>query len=274
MASKNRAANRQDRRQGKTRNNEPLLRLVQDEAPTRHVRPSNRELKPLNASQVAYDTAIQTGTITFGIGPAGTGKTWWAASRAAEALKARKIERIIVTRPAVEAGESLGFLPGELDEKYEPYFRPVRDALEETLGSGALEYHLKAGTIEAWPLAFLRGATIKNAWLIADEMQNASITQMKLLLTRIGENSKFIINGDPSQCDLPDRSKSGLEDAVLRLGHVGSIKTVRFGVQDIVRHGIVQDIVNAYSGNAADPESDRYVSDDTDGLHRVLRFHG
>ena len=192
---------------------------------------------------------------------------------AAEALEKRQIVKIVVTRPAVEAGESLGFMPGEMDEKYEPYFRPVRDALEEYFGSGALEYYMKSGIVEARPLAFLRGATIKDSWLIADEMQNATPTQMKMLLTRIGENSKFILNGDPSQCDLPASVRCGLTDALNRLRKIGGLNTVVFGQDDIVRSGIVQEIVRAYETDRMNPHEDCYISDEDAqiGLRRVLK---
>jgi phosphate starvation-inducible PhoH-like protein len=277
-AAKDRAANRQKRRGDKAPNHEPLLRLVQDEPRRKPVKAKEIELKPLTEAQRLYDNAIHVNDITFGIGPAGTGKTWWAAMRAAEALKDKKIERIIVTRPAVEAGEKLGFLPGEMEEKYGPYFRPVKDALEESFGSGALEYYLKSETIEARPLNYLRGSTLKNCWVIADEMQNATKIEMKLLLTRIGEGAKFIINGDPTQCDLPNPANSGLMDAVNRLKGVKSIDVVRFGVADIVRHGLVQKIVEAYETRTdEDPRADRYNvqdSDDRDGLNRVLGVHG
>ena len=245
---KNRSANRMKRKEGRATDHQPLLRLVQEEKEVR----SNRViapivLKPKTQAQADYDQQIASKLITFGIGPAGTGKTWWAAMRAAEMLKAGEIEKIVITRPAVEAGEEMGFLPGELEEKYEPYFRPVRDALLEGLGSGFLEYALKAGKVEARPLAYLRGATLKNCWLIADEMQNATVSQMRLLLTRFGENAKFIINGDEAQCDLPDRAKSGLMDAVRRLSTNSRVGVTTFGIEDVVRHGIVQEIIEAYS---------------------------
>lgn len=272
--SRSKSDSRQGRRDGRNSNHAPLLNLVAEEqARKRPVRPRNIELKPLTDAQAQYDNAILTSTITFGIGPAGTGKTWWAAMRAAEALKTNRIEKIIVTRPAVEAGENMGFLPGDLNEKYEPYFRPVKDAFEEYFGSAHLEYLLKSGIIEARPLAFLRGATIKNTWLIADEMQNATATQFKLLLTRIGENAKFIVNGDPSQCDLVGSQKSGLSDAVRRLARVRSISVVTFERCDIVRSGICQDIVEAYeTENIEHPASYNNVSEDDDigGLQRTL----
>lgn len=246
--TKDRSSNRHSRRDQKRRfsNNEPLLRLAQEKATTAHHKPRRKDPKPLTENQEIYDASIRGNLITFGVGPAGTGKTWWAAYRAAQALFDKKIEKIIVTRPAVEAGEELGFLPGELAEKYEPYFRPVRDALEEYLGTGALDYHIRAKNIEARPLGLLRGATLKNAWVIADEMQNSTPVQMKMLLTRIGEDSKFIINGDPSQCDLPAHVKSGLVDALERLTKIGGVNVVRFTHEDVVRHGIIRELLKAY----------------------------
>lgn len=248
--AKDRALNRQKRKEGRRSNHEPLLQLIQEEEGRRTSRAKPKELKPLTQTQTVYDQEISSKLITFGIGPAGTGKTWWAAMRAGLALKSGEIDSIIVTRPAIEAGEKLGFLPGELEDKYEPYFRPVKDALKEALGAGPLEYHLKAGSIEARPLALLRGATLKNCWVIADEMQNATRTQMKLLLTRFGEDARMIINGDPSQCDLPSEGQSGLMDAVGRLERNPRIGVVRFTVADIVRHGLVQEIIEAYSDDA------------------------
>lgn len=264
-----RAINRHMRRDAKRKNHDPLLKLVGEELGKKSVKPNDVPVKPLTEAQRLYDSAMHANSVTFGVGPAGTGKTWFAAIRAAEALKNKEIERIIITRPAVEAGESLGFMPGEMDEKFEPYFRPVRDALEEKLGSGTLEYHLRNGTIEARPLAFLRGASLKNAWLIADEMQNATRTQMKMLLTRIGENARFIINGDPTQCDLPSPSASGLADAIDRLHGIAGIATVRFTHEDVVRSGICQEIVRAYSNDNNVPLAARY-NDDAAGVRRTL----
>lgn len=211
-------------------------------APTRR---AFKDVNPLTEAQALYDDAIRLEQVIFGVGPAGTGKTWFAAMRAAEAFERKEITKIVITRPAVQADEDLGFLPGELDEKYEPYIRPLRDAFEEKFGSGFFEYLLKKEIIEARPLGLLRGSTLKNCWVLADEMQNASKSQMKMLLSRIGENSKFIINGDPKQSDLP-AGKSGLMDAVRRLRDVNKIKTVTFEVSDIVRSGICRDIVAAY----------------------------
>lgn len=236
------AERRQQRKTRRVTNHEPLLQLVTDEV----VRRKTPKIIALTDVQKEYDGAIRSKPLVFGVGPAGTGKSYLAAMRAAEALASKQIERIVVTRPVVEAGESLGYLPGAINEKYEPYFRPVRDVFEEYLGRGALEYYLKKGVIEARPLAYLRGVTFKNTWLIADEMQNATVGQMKLLLTRIGEGAKFLINGDPSQVDIPSRS-SGLMDAVDRLCHLHDAVVVRFHRDDIVRSDLCQLIVDCYS---------------------------
>lgn len=203
-------------------------------------------VRPLNEAQTLYDTAIKSSSIIFGLGPAGTGKTWFAAMRAAEALHNKTIAKIVITRPAIEAGESLGFLPGELDEKFEPYIRPVRDAFEDYFGVSHFEYLVKRGTIEARPLSLLRGSTIQNAWLLADEMQNATKKQMMMLLSRIGENSKFVLNGDPCQIDLA-YGLSGLEDAAARLKSVKGVNVVSFCKNDIVRSGLCRDVIEAYA---------------------------
>lgn len=268
-----RAAARHNRRNDKKKDHGPLLQLVKEqEIVRRPVRAAMRALQPLTDAQRHYGAAIAASRITFGIGPAGTGKTWYAAALAADALRDGDIERIIVTRPAVEAGEEkLGFMPGDLNEKYEPYFRPVRDALEERLGSGPLEYYLKAKIIEARPLAFLRGATLKHCWVIADEMQNSTPGQMKMFLTRIGENSRFIINGDISQQDIP--GKSGLADAMSRLGNLAHVAFIRFAAADIVRDPMCQAIALRYE-TESNPRDERYTqSDEIDnsGLTRTLR---
>lgn len=226
------------------------LAATNDNDATPSTKARTAPVQPLNDAQRRYDAAMRSADITFGIGPAGTGKTWLAAMRAGEAFKAGVIDKIIVTRPAVEAGENLGFLPGELEEKYEPYFRPVRDALVQAFGSAHFEYLVRVGKIEARPLALLRGASIDNAWIIADEMQNATRTQFKLLLTRGGEGTKFIVNGDPKQTDLP-AGQSGLADAVKRLGGVKGITVVKFGKEDIVRSGLTQRVVEAYEDGPA-----------------------
>jgi len=250
--SRDRAGNRRKRKEDRRANHQPLLERVQDEQIRKQPARSRKVLiEPLNAAQRSYDISMRVNVLTIGVGPAGTGKTWLAATRAAEALRDGETEKIIITRPAIEAGENLGFLPGEMNEKYEPYFRPVRDALVETLGGGALEYHLKAGAIEARPLAYMRGATFKNAWIILDEAQNTTPSQMKMFLTRIGEDSRVIVNGDLKQKDIPGRS--GLEDAIERLiGKLPSAEAVFFKRSDIVRSGFCQDVLNAYEGVITD----------------------
>lgn len=250
-SSKSAAREARQTKRAIARNDASLLRLVADEKDTQPAAKRTSLIKPLNAAQRRYDAAMIEAEIVFGIGPAGTGKTWLAAMRAAEKLAAKQIERIIVTRPAVEAGESLGFLPGELDEKYEPYFRPVRDAFNQYFGASHVENLIRNGRIEARPLALLRGASIDNAWIIADEMQNATRTQFKLLLTRGGEGTKFIVNGDPGQTDLPG-DQSGLADAQLRLANVEGVAVVTFGRADIVRSGLTQRVVEAYEVPAND----------------------
>lgn len=259
-----------DRKSKKERRRQKTETVVVAELEPRRIRRLT-EIKPLTEAQEAYDGAMRANTIIFGVGPAGTGKTYLAALRAAEALDKKRIEKIVVTRPAVEAGESLGFLPGEMEEKYEPYFRPVRDALEEYFGAGALEYHLKNGSVEARPLAFLRGATIKHSWLLLDEAQNVTSAQMKMLLTRIGKGSKFIINGDPTQCDLAHRQTSGLEDAVTRLSGVNGVAVVSFNHRDIVRHGIIQDIIEAYQPVQRSESYTENYEQASEGLRRILR---
>ena len=207
-------------------------------------------IKPKTPTQGEYLNAIRTSTLTFGIGPAGTGKTFIAVCEAAEMLRDGLIEKIIITRPAVEAGENLGFLPGELEEKFDPYFAPVKAILEERLGTGHLEYFLKAGKIEAKPLAFMRGTTFENAFVILDEAQNTTPKQMEMFLTRIGNHTKVVVDGDIRQKDIP--GKSGLEDAMHRFGARRWCRLVEFGMDDVVRSGIAREIVLAYNG-AEDP---------------------
>lgn len=221
----------------------PAVPSFEDKLVTPSVKPNRKPVIPLTEKQADYGDAIDDSRIIFGIGPAGTGKTYFAAMRAAEAFDKGEIKKIYLTRPAVEAGETLGFLPGDLDEKYEPYLRPFKDALEEYFGAGHLEYLIKKKLIEPVPLGFLRGATIKNAWLLGDEMQNATKSQMKMLLTRMGKGSKFVINGDPKQADIP---RSGLMDGVKRTGRVAGVSVVTFSREDVVRDDIVQDILEAY----------------------------
>lgn len=225
--------------------------------------PKTRRVKPLSPQTEAQDhymRAINGSKLTFGLGPAGTGKTYVAAAMAADALKAKTIKKLLLTRPAVEAGESLGFLPGLLEEKFAPFMRPFLDVLNERLGSGFVNYALKDGRIEALPLAYMRGMTFKDCWVILDEAQNTTPVQMKMFLTRIGQGSKVIVNGDASQKDIPGRS--GLVDAVQRVSKLRDVRVVNFTRDDVVRDGLVQEIIDAY----AIPESE----DEREGLNRVL----
>lgn len=207
---------------------------------------------PRNAIQATYADAMDSHKLIFGIGPAGTGKTWVCGAKAAEALMAKQVEKLIITRPAVEAGESLGFLPGELAEKFDPYFRPFRHVLERHMGKGVVEAMIKAGRIEALPLALMRGHTFENAFVVLDEAQNTTPVQMKLFLTRIGEGSTVVVNGDITQKDIA--GPSGLPDALDRLRGMPGMKVVRFTDADIVRSGMVQDIVRRYENKAEDSE--------------------
>ena len=197
-------------------------------------------------NQDAYIRALDRAELVFGIGPAGTGKTYLAVAHAAMLLERGLVERIILSRPAVEAGERLGFLPGDLKEKVDPYLRPLYDALYDMIPADKVERALAAGVIEIAPLAFMRGRTLTNAAVILDEAQNTSTMQMKMFLTRLGENSVMIVTGDPSQIDLPLGAKSGLVEALRVLGDVPGIVTVRFGEKDVVRHPLVAKIVAAY----------------------------
>jgi len=228
----------------RARNDSKLIATADFSTPRISVKGKKTDIRPLTDAQRDYDAAIRSSEIVFGIGPAGTGKTWLATMRAAEALDKREIERIVITRPAVEAGESLGFLPGELEDKYEPYIRPVRDALEEFFGTTHLEYLLKSGKIEARPLGLIRGSTFKNCWVLLDEAQNTSPAQMKMFLSRIGENAKLIVEGDPRQKDIP--GASGLTDAVERFDGVNGISVVEFRKDDIVRSGMCRIIIEGY----------------------------
>lgn len=204
-----------------------------------------RPLKAKTIGQRKYVEAIRANTIVFGVGPAGTGKTYLAVAMAVRAFRAHEINRIILTRPAVEAGEKLGFLPGDMQNKVDPYLRPLYDALFDMLGSENYQRYVERGNIEVAPLAFMRGRTLDDSFIILDEAQNATPAQMKMLLTRIGLNSKAVINGDITQIDLPDKN-SGLIDAVKVLKNIKDIETVYLSEKDVVRHRLIQDIIKAY----------------------------
>ncbi len=204
-----------------------------------------RTVRPKTAGQKRYADAIASNVITFGIGPAGTGKSYLAVALAVQALQAKQVERIILTRPAVEAGERLGFLPGTLMEKVDPYLRPLYDALFDMLGTDAMPRLMDKGAIEVAPLAFMRGRTLNRSFIILDEAQNTSPEQMKMFLTRIGFGSKAVVTGDVTQIDLAG-NKSGLLGLEEILGGIDGLEFVRLGKRDVVRHKIVQDIVSAY----------------------------
>jgi len=208
------------------------------------------KVAPKTVNQKRYVDSIRNNTITFGIGPAGTGKTFLAVALAAAALSRREVNRIILTRPAVEAGERLGFLPGDLMAKVDPYLRPLFDALHDMLEPERVSQHLERGVIEVAPLAFMRGRTLNDSFIILDEAQNTSPEQMKMFLTRLGFNSKVVVTGDITQIDLPREQASGLVAVADVLDHVEDVQFVRFGDEDVVRHKLVRRIVAAYDEHA------------------------
>ena len=205
-----------------------------------------RPVRPKTLGQREYLQAIKQNAITFGVGPAGTGKTYLAVAMAVKAFKSKEVSRIILTRPAAEAGEKLGFLPGDLQNKVDPYLRPLYDGLFDMLGAESFQKLLEKQTIEVAPLAYMRGRTLDDAFIILDEAQNTSREQMKMFLTRMGTGSKVVVTGDVTQIDLPDRSRSGLLDALNVLKNVEGIARVYFTEKDVVRHRLVQEIVKAY----------------------------
>lgn len=206
----------------------------------------NRVIKPRSPMQAAYIRAMRDSDLVFGIGPAGTGKTYLAVAMAVACMFKGEQDRIILSRPAVEAGESLGFLPGDLREKVDPYLRPLYDALHDMMPADQVEKRLMSGQIEVAPLAYMRGRTLSDAFVILDEAQNTSAMQMKMFLTRFGENARMVVCGDPSQVDLPAGTPSGLAHALRVLDGVAGTRVVRFSEADVVRHPLVADIVAAY----------------------------
>ncbi len=207
---------------------------------------SGKIIKPKTLGQKQYIQAIKDNTIVIGVGPAGTGKTYLAVAMAVKAFRAHEVNKIILTRPAVEAGEKLGFLPGDLQDKVDPYLRPLYDALFDMLGPESFARQQERGCIEVAPLAYMRGRTLDDAFIILDEAQNTTPEQMKMFLTRLGFNSKIVITGDVTQIDLPEKRKSGLIEAIRVLKNVEDISIRRFSEKDVVRHKLVQDIIKAY----------------------------
>ena len=219
--------------------------------------------KPIKAKTVGQQTymkAIQKNTVTIGVGPAGTGKTYLAVAAAVAAFRERTVNRIILTRPAVEAGERLGFLPGDLQNKVDPYLRPLYDALYDMLGAETFQKYQERGSIEVAPLAYMRGRTLDDSFIILDEAQNTTKEQMKMFLTRLGFGSKIVITGDVTQIDLPDDKTSGLKDAIRVLDGVKDIAICKLTSADVVRHALVQEIINAYERASKKPEEKKPVS--------------
>ena len=218
------------------------------------IKTSKRSVMPRSKKQSDYLKALLNEDIVISLGPAGTGKSYLAVAVAVTMLMEKKIERIILSRPAVEAGEKLGFLPGDMKDKIDPYLRPLYDALYDLFGYEKIQRKIETGEIEIAPLAFMRGRTLKNSFAILDEAQNASLTQIKMFLTRIGENSKLVINGDPSQVDLVNKSHSGLVESKKILKNIKEIKFIEFDHNDVVKHPLVSKIIQAYQKNINDKD--------------------
>ena len=216
------------------------------------IKTPKRSVIPRSKKQKEYVRSLKTNQITISLGPAGTGKTYLAVAVALTMLLEKKVERIILSRPAVEAGERLGFLPGDMKDKIDPYLRPLYDSLYDLLDYDRIQRKIESGAIEIAPLAFMRGRTLKNSFAILDEAQNATETQIKMFLTRIGENSKLVVNGDPSQIDLPNKNQSGLIKTQTILKNIKEISVINFDHQDVMRHPLVTKIVEAYQKNTND----------------------
>jgi phosphate starvation-inducible protein PhoH and related proteins len=237
--------------------------------PDFNVKTKRRSISPRSPTQAAYIQALQENELVFGLGPAGTGKTYLAVAQAVVMLTSGQVDRIVLSRPAVEAGERLGFLPGDLREKIDPYLRPLYDALYDMLPAEQVARRLGNGEIEIAPLAFMRGRTLANAFVILDEAQNTTPMQMKMFLTRLGENGRMAVTGDTSQIDLPSGTRSGLKDAIEILQGVPGVSFVQFGDADVVRHPLVGHIVRAYDKHdAARHEAERQGGRPNDGFRR------
>jgi len=239
---------------------EPSSTLHGAFSPTRTRTLGRKSIAPKSANQKRYIEALETYDMVFAIGPGGTGKTYLAVAMAVSALLAKQVNRIILARPAVEAGERLGFLPGTIQEKVDPYMRPLYDALHDLLEADKLERFLEKDIIEVAPLAFMRGRTLNDSFVILDEAQNTTSEQMKMFLTRLGFNSKAVITGDVTQIDLPDRRRSGLVEAIEVVGKIEGIALIYFDERDVVRHSLVQRIIKAY---------DEYAGSQPNGLGKA-----
>jgi phosphate starvation-inducible protein PhoH and related proteins len=230
---------------------EPTLEgIIRDDhgRPPVMIRTRKKTIVPRSATQIAYIEALNRNDIIFALGPAGTGKTYLAVAQAVSQLIGGSVDRLILSRPAVEAGEKIGFLPGDMKDKVDPYLRPLYDALYDCLPAEQVERRIASGEIEIAPIAFMRGRTLANSFIILDEAQNTTAAQMKMFLTRFGEGSRMVVCGDPNQTDLPANTGSGLNDAVKKLEGIEGMEMVRFGIADVVRHPIVGRIVDAYEG--------------------------
>jgi phosphate starvation-inducible PhoH-like protein len=225
-----------------------IIRQDVSQPPAVMIRTRKKTIVPRSATQIKYMEALARDEIVFALGPAGTGKTYVAVAQAVQMLMAGQVDRLILSRPAVEAGERLGFLPGDMKEKVDPYLRPLYDALYDMLPAEQVERRMTSGEIEIAPIAFMRGRTLSDAFIILDEAQNTTPAQMKMFLTRFGMNSRMVVCGDPRQIDLPDIGKSGLADAVAKLDGIPGMTMIHFGAADVVRHPLVGRIVQAYEG--------------------------
>ncbi|EMI43840.1 PhoH family protein [Rhodopirellula sp. SWK7] len=234
---------------------------------TINIQHAGRKITPRTPGQAKYVDAIRTHDLTFATGPAGCGKTYLAVATAVEAYKAGEVRKIVLVRPAVEAGESLGFLPGDLRAKLNPYLRPLMDALGEMVDYDQARGLMEQDLIEIIPLAYMRGRTLNDAFIILDEAQNTTVAQMKMFLTRMGERSKMVVSGDATQLDLPRGVRSGLHDALYRLSKIDGVSVIRLGTHDIVRHRLVQAIVEAYEASERREDHNGRPDSSTDGSH-------